>query len=159
MFSGGVCEEWWSWDLCQKRTLASSERWGLEPHPPGSVILEALHICLNNGTNIILSRVEQDEFHNMASHGYRPQNSAWSLFIYCCGCWCQEFYSSSSKQLWRSCGLGLGRQIKAWSSPKRNSSSDKFSRAELGTKGAYMEKAPSSDWDSLAGGCREDRGV
>lgn len=42
-------------------------------------------------------------------------------------------------------GLGLEKQIKARSPPKRNSSNERFSRGELATKGAYVEKVPNSD--------------
>lgn len=49
-------------------------------------------------------------------------------------------------------GLGPEQQMKAWSPPKGNSSNDRFSRVEPGTKEACMEKVPNSDWDSLAGG-------
>lgn len=56
-------------------------------------------------------------------------------------------------------GLGLEKQIKAWSPPRRNSGNDRFSRGKLSAKGPYMERVSNSDWDSLAGGCPEERDV
>lgn len=89
-------------------------------------------------------------------HRLVPGVKSYLLFT-CGGDWFQEFESSFSKHLFRSCcasdtGLGREKQIKSWSPPKGNSGDDRFFRCPLSAKRASLEKGSNSDWSRLAGG-------